>query len=285
MDEVLAALRARIAEELVEVRPCAGETDEPTWELDLLTCASSSLTFDLRGPSLAVLQVVPLAPRLHVHEVAQLLALHVSEAIRPSVDAYLAQRLARANERQQRLEVKTPANPPPQPVNDLLYAPTVILAANAGVALTAPQARPAALVELRAKKPLQPVDLIASLAVRKFADEQRDGFKASTQELAFGVGAEESIGAFGVGARVLGRASLVDVEAPSAELSGWRTLWDFGAALHASVRPWSFGAWGIGVSAAAELWWRPRRFLIHGEPVLTQSHVEVLSAIEVARSF
>lgn len=283
VDEVVPALRARIARKHMRVMACTNAV-QPQWRLTVQRQGPKGLLLVIDGQK-ARRELEFEARGQSASEVGSELALKVAEAMRPSIDALLAELgLLEEPEKPTRepgeealaqLALVAPDEPlaPSTPAGLVAQRLHVEAGVFGGVGDATPLLHAGAQLAVGLTFGSIRVSLVGAVLLPRRVT--RDEVRLTSSQLDGGIGLDWAPGAFELGLRLLLRRALVGVSSDSATIDvGVQDYWAGVGALRVAWWPVRFGRLQLGGAVQGAAVWKPRVFLLRGQPVEVHSMVE-----------
>ena len=258
-DDIVDAVRVRMAERPVRVIRCDASGELPAWRVTVRPAGDDVLTLAIDG-------AVTWSQDLDVHEMraaesSRLVALHVVEAVRDSLSALAAQETP----------VAPVAEAPAQPVGRLA------LELQAGPSLGVDPFAVHGQVQLAGKWQRDAVSFLGAVAVRTMEGGRLLDVAARGVELHLDLAARKRFWErLELGAHLRGRAARIGISGSNPDVrNGTRTYFDYGAGV--SVLPWLWRGerLAIGLVVQATGWLRPHWLSVESRELLRQPRIDV----------
>lgn len=292
---VIRALRARVGQGHVRVAPCA-VTKAATWQLTVGQPSPGQLSLHLIGRDLQFEERFSVAGMLP-HQIEQRVALRTAEAVRPAVNARLLELgitpeqpepEAQALEILEQQAASQPApEPAPEPTPAVVATPPtperqalrLELGLSGGPRFALGEGGTFLYSEINAQAGLGAYTAMAHLAFERLSPFRLTTVELRGEQWELGLGAAWEWRRLQIGIFGLARLTALHLQAePDALRQVEPTYWNGGAGLYLAAWPLQWGPVRAGFEARSTAWWRPRRFLMLGEPVYTQSNIDFFVA-------
>ncbi len=258
-DDIVDAVRVRMAERPVRVMRCDPSEEPPTWRVTARPTGDDVL-------SLAIDGAVTWSQDLDVHamraaESSRLVALHVVEAVRESVSA-----------------LAVPVEPA-APVAETQVPPPSVLALElqVGPVLGADPFAVIGQVQLAGKWQREDTSFLGTVAARTMDGGRRLDVAASGFELHLEFAGRKRFWQHtDLGLHLRGRAARVTISGSNPDVrNGVRTYFDYGAGASALQWLWRGERLAVGLVVQATGWLRPHWLSVEGQELLRQPRIDV----------
>ncbi len=295
---LVAALRARIATKQVAVKSdCAGQPS--TWVLRLERMNPVTVALDLTGPEVAARRTVTI-DGMTPEEVVQFISITAAEAVRPSMDKLLAAMgllEPSGDDLVATLEAKAPPTCKeaicPEPRVELRrvevpIAPSPSFALEVGPLFGVQEKRVSPFFGLGGALSAGWFFAGADAGLHWVPPSGEEGVRLHVWEIEAGLRAGVTVSIVALGLSAQARLSIArpsgagGAALPPAVPDGLQFFWNGGFGLFSSVALWTTDVLELRLLARMWVWPQPNRFLVEGEPLLTQSHLELLVGPEIA---
>lgn len=293
--QLMAALRARIARRHMRVQACDARRGR-TWDMHVWAVDPQTVGISIEGSTLEWSKTVTIAG-LNAQETAQLIALHATDALRPSIDALLVKlglwdettnvdtndssaSIEAIAAQAPSLSVPAPASAPhpePAPASPQPENTSYVLGVGAGPTLGAEVGDVSPYLELHSGLAWGPFSLVVHAGGRHLLPSRKGEAELSIDDLSGGLGVVRSWPAFDIGLRGQVRLDVLRLRRAPSGFTGARRQYDWGhgLALTGGYWPWRGEAFKLGVAAQTWVWLKRSRFLVNGVTQHSQPLLDV----------
>lgn len=275
IDELVASLRARITEEAVRVVRCeALGGAHQTWRVSLranggpdeltLHIAGEATDFDLRLSTTG----------LDARALAQLLALHAAEAVRPAIDSMLSRLGTGGADALTQLERLAP---PPTLIAPAPRPPGWLgVSLELGVLVGVAPFDWAGVAQLKGTLFTRGLGAVLGAALRTAWCRSTGAVRACGYDLQLLAGPQYRFEHWSLAALGVAHATFLGVGGSDPQVPASATIvWSAGAQLNAAAWPWRVGPLDLGLSVTGALRFKPYDFTVRGQTTYLQPMVEL----------